>query len=147
LVDVPSTDTTFETAIEEMGSARKANGHRDGRIGDFFGAVVWDIADGNPALAGSSDIDSIVPDARSHYDLAMIEPLDARGGQSEVVVDHDRIGIFDAADQLGLLHGIQGVEIGDIFENIAFEVQGLEDQIGDDHLPTVLCHIDFPSDS
>jgi len=56
------------------------------------------------------------------------------------VIDHDGVGIFDLSDQVRFLHRIERDNISNVLEHVAFEVQGLDNQIGDDNFPAAFCH-------
>ncbi|MFN9957777.1 MAG: hypothetical protein ACK55I_32125, partial [bacterium] len=59
---------------------------------------------------------------------------------SKVVVDHDRVSIFDTTDELRFLHGIESEHISDGAEHIPFEIEWFYDKVCDNNFPTVVCH-------
>ena len=57
------------------------------------------------------------------------------------MVHHDRVGVFDAADDLVLARGVQGHDVGDFAQHAALGFQRAGDEIGN-HDARTLAHRD-----
>ena len=84
--------------------------------------------------AGGVDIDVVVTDAAADDQLAVFQPLDGGSRQDQIVVEHQRMSIFDLAHQLALVVGIEGDDVGDVAEDSHLRLGEAGDEIGDDDL-------------
>jgi hypothetical protein len=115
-----------------MRTASERKRHRESRVGDFFGSVVGDVANGDAFLASGGEIDAIVADSGADDDFAGLEALNAGPGEFEIVVDHDRSGVLDLTGEIRLAHGIECDDIGVTVEDTPLMVEWFGDEIGDD---------------
>ena len=56
------------------------------------------------------------------------------------MIEHHAVGIFDPADQLILVKGIERNDVGNVAEDAAFDIEGFSDKIGDDKAGTGRLH-------
>jgi len=132
LIDVPVTESATEAAVEKVRASREGERHRESGVGDFFGAVVGNVADGNAVFAGGVEINAVIADTGADDDFTLFEPLDARPREAEVVIDHDRIGVLDLTGEIGFGHRIEGRDLGVPVENSPLVIEWLVDEISDD---------------
>ena len=74
----------------------------DGVVGNFLGAVVGDVADGDAALGGLVDRDIVEADADADDDLALLEGVEGGGGEADVVPDEQGRGVAGRGWELGV---------------------------------------------
>ena len=70
-----------------------------------------------PRCRGQGVIDVVVTHAATHDQLAVFEPLDRLARQAEIVIHHDRVGVFDLALQLVFVEGVERRDVGDVAED------------------------------
>ncbi|MFT5468421.1 MAG: hypothetical protein ACI8UO_003530 [Verrucomicrobiales bacterium] len=131
LIHVPIANSTLKPAVEKMRSASEGQGHGQGGIGDFLGSVIRHVANRNPVLSRRLDVHSIVTDTGPDDDFAIPQALDAGASETEIVINHDRVGILDLTFEISLAHRVQRGDFSGSVEDAALEIERFDDQICD----------------
>src|SRR6185312_7664007 len=71
-------------------------------------------------------------DAAANDQLATLQLGNGRRGNGDVVINHDGVGGLDFPGQVRLGGGIEGDDVGNIAEYLAFGGQGIGQEIGND---------------
>ena len=116
-----------------MNPASKRQHHTDGRISHFLGTIVGHISHRNAELASHIAINVVTPDAATNNQLAIVEPLKNPARKLQIVIQHDRAGVFDLSDQVTFAIGVQRDDVRQIAEYLLFRRQIARDKIGDNN--------------
>jgi hypothetical protein len=134
-----------QSAGQQVDAARQRQRKPDGGVGDFLGAIVRHVGDGDPVPPGRRNIHVVEADAAADDQLTARQPADRLLGQAQRVINHQGIGVFDSAGEIALVTGVECHDIGDVAEDALFVDEGFDDEVGDDDLGatrhlSVPCH-------
>jgi hypothetical protein len=127
-----STFPAAQATVEPGDFAGGVEGERDGVVGDRLGAVVGDVAHGDPAGRGGGDVDRIDADpvAGDDSDLGEgVQDLSGDGG----VLDDEGIGSCGVRDQGGRIGRVRDDEfVAGGGDDRALFVESVVIAVGDD---------------
>jgi hypothetical protein len=130
----PGIGPVAQPRVELMDAAGEREHHPDRRVGDLLGAVVGDVRHRDAPLAGEGVVDVVEAHAAAHDQPAVLQPLDRRPGEADVVVHHDRGRVFDPPGKLVLVVGVERLHRGQAGEGLALRSEVIGDEIGDHDL-------------
>ena len=93
-------------------------------VGDFFGAVVGHVADGDSSLRGGADVDGIEADAVADDHSAVLQAGDHCGVDLRAVPKDDRVGGEDLLGDRRVKIQPQGAQVGDVRQERRFDRRG-----------------------
>ena len=67
----------------------------------------------------------------------MVQPFEGAPRESEMMIKHHRVGIFDPPNQFLLAEGVEGLNIGNAAENAPLGLQRVLNEIRDNHFRSV----------
>jgi hypothetical protein len=79
----------------------------------------------------------VISDPTAHDQSAVVQPFNAASRHRKLMVEHNCVGILDAAEHILLVEGVKGLDVGQVAENTPLWLHRVVDEVGYSNLMSV----------